>query len=114
MPTEKGAKPGAARPLAYFRGAELARLLRRSNPELQDLIHVGFYTGMRPDEMFSIAVPERGPGARLFRPFTSANPASVGHACAYQKPSTSTERLAVQVNRAAARAAGQQPVRHLV
>ena len=52
MPKDKRGDPGAAKPVRYFTEEERARLLRRCNPRLADVVTVALLTGMRPAELF--------------------------------------------------------------
>src|SRR6185436_4422587 len=52
MPKDKRGEPGAAKPVRYFTEEERARLLRRCNPRLADVVTVALLTGMRPAELF--------------------------------------------------------------
>ncbi|MDB4916608.1 MAG: integrase [Gemmatimonadetes bacterium] len=54
MPKDKRNAPGAGKPVRYFTLDERARLLRRSNPGLADVIRFSLTTGARPAETFHI------------------------------------------------------------
>lgn len=52
----KRSEPGASTPVRYFMPEERARFLRYADPETADVFELGRMTGVRPGELFHLAV----------------------------------------------------------